>query len=51
VNRAQAAKLLAEGRSDLLEAFVSRRGNKFKAWLVMDDKGKVGFEFPEREEK
>jgi len=51
VERSQMAKLLGEGRSDLLEDFVSRRGNKFKAWLVMDDKGKVTFEFPEREEK
>jgi DNA topoisomerase-3 len=49
VDRAQVGKLLNEGRSDLLEDFVSRRGNKFKAWLVMDDKGKVNFEFPERE--
>ena len=40
---------LSEGRSDLLENFVSRRGNQFKAWLQMDEKGKVTFEFPERE--
>ena len=51
VDRAQMAKLLAEGRSDLLADFMSRRGNKFKAWLVMDDQGKVTFEFPEREER
>ena len=50
VNRDQMAKLLKEGKSDLLETFVSRRGNKFKAWLLMDKKGKVTFEFPEREE-
>jgi DNA topoisomerase-3 len=50
VDRVQIAKLLGEGKSDLLEEFVSRRGNKFKAWLVLDDKGKVTFEFPEREE-
>ncbi|MCU0771099.1 MAG: DNA topoisomerase III [Verrucomicrobia bacterium] len=51
LDRAQMAKLLAEAKSDLLAEFVSRRGNKFKAWLVMDDKGKVTFEFPEREER
>jgi DNA topoisomerase-3 len=50
VARAEMVKLLSEGRSGLLEEFVSRRGNKFKAWLVMDEKGKVTFEFPEREE-
>jgi len=49
VERTQMAKLLTEGKSDLLDQFMSRRGNKFKAWLVMDEKGKVTFEFPERE--
>jgi DNA-directed RNA polymerase subunit RPC12/RpoP len=49
VERTQMAKLLQDGKSDLLDQFVSRRGNKFKAWLVMDDKGKVTFEFPERD--
>jgi DNA topoisomerase-3 len=50
VDRVQVGKLLADGKSELLEEFISRRGNKFKAWLVLHDKGKVGFEFPEREE-
>jgi DNA topoisomerase-3 len=46
---AEARKLLAEGRSDLLTQFVSKRGRPFSAWLVLDDTGKVGFEFPERD--
>jgi DNA topoisomerase-3 len=50
VERAQFAKLLTAGRTDLLSRFVSRRtGRTFSAWLVMQEKGKVGFEFPERE--
>jgi len=48
VERAQAAKLLAEKRTDLLSGFVSKRSGKtFRAFLVMQEKGKVGFEFPE----
>ncbi len=49
VSREQMAKLLAEGRTDKLEGFVSRKtGRPFAAWLVLDEKGKVTFEFPPR---
>ena len=49
VDRAQATQLLAAGKTDLLPRFISRRtGRTFSAWLVMQEKGKVGFEFPER---
>ena len=45
----QMAKLLREGRTDLLNGFVSRKtGKTFAAHLVIGEKGKVGFEFPER---
>jgi DNA topoisomerase-3 len=45
-------KLLAEGRSDLLDGFVSSRTHrKFKAYLVRQPDGKVGFEFEARPEK
>ena len=46
----QAQKILAEGRSDLLEKFISKAGKPFPAFLVMDPKGKVTFEFPPRDE-
>jgi DNA topoisomerase-3 len=50
VDRQQAAKLLASGKTDLLSKFISRRtGRTFSAWLVLQDRGKVGFEFPERD--
>jgi DNA topoisomerase-3 len=50
VDRAQAARLLAEGKSDLLKDFVSNKtGRKFSAYLIVDDAGKVTFEFPPRE--
>ena len=45
----QARKLLEAGKTDLLEKFVSKTGRPFAAYLVMDVKGKVTFEFPPRE--
>ena len=41
-------KLLATGRTDLLNQFVSRKGRKFKAFLVKQPDGKIGFEFQAR---
>jgi DNA topoisomerase-3 len=46
IDRAQTAKLLAGGRTDLLPHFISRHGKPFSACLVLQDDGKVGFEFP-----
>jgi DNA topoisomerase-3 len=50
VGEEQARKLLATGRTDLLDGFVSNKTRrKFKAYLVWDPKaGKVGFEFEPR---
>ena len=45
----QVRKLLSEGKTDLLEGFVSSRTNrKFKAFLVKQASGKIGFEFEPR---
>ncbi|WP_298290422.1 DNA topoisomerase III [Thiomonas sp.] len=45
----QMRKLLAEGRTDLLDGFVSARTKrKFKAFLVKQPGGKIGFEFEPR---
>jgi DNA topoisomerase III len=49
IEPAQAQKLLAARKTDLLEKFISKAGKPFPAYLVMDDKGKVTFEFPPRE--
>lgn len=47
--RQQVARLLSEGRTDKLEHFISRKtGKPFAAFLVLDQKGKVNFEFPPR---
>jgi len=45
VERAQMEKLLATGRTDLLTGFMSRKNRKFKAFLVKQPDGKIGFEF------
>jgi DNA topoisomerase-3 len=49
IERAQAQKILATGKSDLLDKFISKYGKPFPAFLVMDKKGKVTFEFPARD--
>ncbi|HJD43643.1 MAG TPA: topoisomerase C-terminal repeat-containing protein, partial [Candidatus Paenalcaligenes intestinipullorum] len=48
----QMHKLLVDGKTDLLENFVSNRTNrKFKAFLVRDKAGKTSFEFEPRPAK
>ena len=48
----QMQKLLGEGRTDLLQNFVSSRTRrKFKAFLVKGPAGKIGFEFQPRPAK
>jgi DNA topoisomerase-3 len=49
IEPAQAQKILKTGKSDLLDKFISKAGKPFPAFLVMDKKGKVTFEFPERD--
>ncbi|MBL8527496.1 MAG: DNA topoisomerase III [Burkholderiales bacterium] len=52
ISREQMTKLLNEGRTDLLTNFVSKRnGRKFKAYLVAQAQGKIGFEFAPRAPK
>jgi DNA topoisomerase-3 len=49
IELAQAQKILADGKSDLLDKFISKAGKPFPAYLVMDEKGKITFDFPPRE--
>jgi DNA topoisomerase-3 len=46
----QARKILAGSKSDLLDKFISKAGKPFPAYLVMDKKGKITFDFPPRDE-
>ncbi|MBN3780744.1 DNA topoisomerase III [Burkholderia sp. Ac-20345] len=52
ISREQMGKLLADGRTDLLPNFKSSRtGRNFKAFLVKQPDGKIGFEFEKKEPK
>src|SRR5881628_1037432 len=51
VDPEQMTKLLNTGKTDLLPRFISRKGRPFKAFLVLNDKKDVGFEFEKREPK
>ncbi len=44
----EAKAILVEGKSPLIQDFISRRGRPFPAFLVLEG-NKVGFEFPPRE--
>ena len=41
----ECAQLLKERKTDVLADFISKRGKPFKARLVLDKNGKLGFEF------
>jgi Zn finger protein HypA/HybF involved in hydrogenase expression len=50
IDRDQAARLLSKGKTDLFHEFISSKtGRPFSAYLVMDETGKAGFDFPPRE--
>jgi DNA topoisomerase III len=51
VEREQMRKLLQTGRTDLLPRFISKKGRPFKAFLVKQPDGKIGFEFQPRAPK
>ncbi len=53
IPREQAVKFFAEGKTDLIDKFISKRGRPFTARLVCNKEGKMvlGWEFPEREPK
>ncbi|MCW3540196.1 DNA topoisomerase III [Burkholderia cenocepacia] len=52
ITREQMGKLLADGHTDLLPNFKSSRtGRNFKAFLVKQPDGKIGFEFEKKEPK
>ena len=50
ISAEQMGKLLGRGRTDLLEGFIlpSHTNRKFKAFLVRQPDGKIGFEFESR---
>ena len=51
IEKEQVAKLLKDGRTDLILNFISKKGRPFKAYLVLKPDGDVGFEFEPRATK
>jgi DNA topoisomerase-3 len=49
IEREQMAKLLASGKTDLLQFVSARTRRPFSAFLVRQDDGKIGFEFEPRD--
>ena len=45
MTKEETAKLLANGKTDLLHKFISKKGRPFSAYLVLGKDGKVSFEF------
>jgi DNA topoisomerase-3 len=51
IEREQLQKLLTTGRTDLLPRFISKKGRPFRAYLVKNPGGGIGFEFQPRASK
>jgi DNA topoisomerase-3 len=53
IPREQAVKFFTDGKTDLINKFISKKGRPFSAHLVCSTEGKMvlGWEFPEREPK
>lgn len=43
--------LVSKGKTNLIKGMKSKSGNKFDAYIIMDDTGKVSFEFEKRKPK
>jgi len=51
MTKEETAKLLREGKTDLLHKFISKKGRPFSAYLVLGKDGKVSFECEPRKPK
>ncbi|XCN75117.1 MAG: DNA topoisomerase III [Candidatus Electrothrix aestuarii] len=51
ITRENIAQLLTKGKTELIKGFISKRKRPFDAYLCMDSKGKITFEFPPRQTK
>ncbi|MDD2466070.1 MAG: DNA topoisomerase III [Desulfobulbus sp.] len=45
------SQLLDKGRTELITGFISKKKKNFDAFLLLDGKGKLSFEFPPRKKK
>jgi DNA topoisomerase-3 len=51
ISREHVRQLLTQGKTELIKGFISKKKRPFDAYLLMDAKGKVTFEFPPRKGK
>ena len=48
IDQKHIVQLLKEGKTELIKGFISKRKKPFDAYLLLDGKGKLTFEFPPR---
>jgi DNA topoisomerase-3 len=48
ITREDISKLLSDGKTPLIKGFISKKRKPFDAYLSLDNKGKISFEFPPR---
>jgi DNA topoisomerase-3 len=51
LEREHISQLLDKGRTELITGFISKKKKPFDAFLLLDAKGKLGFDFPPRKKK
>lgn len=51
LDREHISQLLTQGRTELIGGFISKKKKPFDAFLLLDSKGKLSFEFPPRGKK
>ena len=51
IDKNYVTQLLKEGKTELINGFISKRKRPFDAYLLLDSKGKLSFDFPPRPRK
>ena len=51
IDRHHIQQLLEKGKTELITGFISKKRKPFDAYLLLDDQGKITFEFPPRKQK
>jgi DNA topoisomerase-3 len=48
ISKEHIVQLLTQSKTELIKGFISKRKRPFDAYLLLDNKGKITFEFPPR---
>ena len=51
IDRDYVEQMLKNGKTELINGFISKKKRPFDAYLLLDNKGKISFEFPPRKKK